>query len=85
MGRSLVNPDNNNFAPRLGLSYSPSNRWTIRAGGGIFYVQDTANPTFDMARNQAGRDLFIASNETRTANLSDPWALERANAALRRV
>src|SRR6185437_5483791 len=35
---------------------------------------------FDMARNQAGRDLFIASNETRTATLSDPWALERANA-----
>jgi hypothetical protein len=80
MGRSLVNPDNNNFAPRLGLAYSPTNRWTIRAGGGLFYVQDTANPTFDMARNQAGRDLFIASNETRSANLSDPWALERANA-----
>ncbi len=81
MGRSLVNPDNNNFAPRLGISYSPSNRWTIRAGGGIFYVQDTANPTFDMARNQAGRDIYIASNEQRTANLSDPWALERASAS----
>ena len=80
MGRSLVNPDNNNLAPRLGLAYSPTNQWTIRAGGGVFYVQDTANPTFDMARNQAGRDLFIASNETRTATLSDPWALERANA-----
>ncbi len=80
MGRSLVNPDNNNFAPRLGLSYSLTNRWTIRAGGGVFYVQDTANPTFDMARNQAGRDLFITSIEDRAASLSDPWALERANA-----
>jgi hypothetical protein len=80
MGRALVNPNNLNFAPRLGLSYSPTNRWTIRTGGGIFYVQDTANPTFDMARNQAGRDLFIASNEVRTANVSDPWALEAANA-----
>ena len=80
MGRSLVNPNNNNFAPRVGLSYSPTNRWTIRTGAGVFYVQDTANPTFDMARNQAGRDLFITSNEDRAASLSDPWALERANA-----
>ena len=54
MGHSLVNPDNNNFAPRVGLSYSPSNRWTIRTGGGVFYVQDTANPTFDMGA-QPGR------------------------------
>src|SRR5262249_41854146 len=43
MGRSLVNPDNNNFAPRLGVAYSPTSRWTMRAGGGIFYVQDTSN------------------------------------------
>jgi hypothetical protein len=81
MGRGMVNPDNNNFAPRLGLAYSPSDRWTIRAGIGVFYVQDTANPTFDMARNQAGRDLFIASNEQRTAPVSDPWSLERASAS----
>src|SRR4051794_10911648 len=81
MGRGLVFPDNNNFAPRFGLAYSPTNRWTLRAGGGVFYVQDTANPVFDMARNQAGRDLFIASNETRTASLTSPWALEAANAS----
>ena len=34
-----------------------------------------------MARNQAGRDLFIASNEQRSAALSDPWSLERASAS----
>ncbi|HZT33468.1 MAG TPA: TonB-dependent receptor [Bryobacteraceae bacterium] len=77
MGRSLVNPDNNNFAPRLGLSYSPTDHWTLRAGAGIFYVQDTGNPVFDMSRNLAGRDLFITSNEQRNAVLQDPWALER--------
>ncbi|MDQ2898925.1 MAG: TonB-dependent receptor, partial [Acidobacteriota bacterium] len=77
LGRSLVKPDNNNFAPRLGLSYSPTDRWTIRAGAGVFYVQDEANPTFDMARNIAGRDLFVTSIEQRNALLDDPWALER--------
>ena len=81
MGRGLVNPDNNNFAPRLGLSYSPTDRWTVRTGAGIFYVQDAGNPTFDMARNQAGRDLFITNIERRNASMSDPWAFARANAS----
>ena len=81
MGRGLVNPDNNNFAPRLGLSYSPTDRWTVRAGAGIFYVQDAGNPTFDMARNQAGRDLLITNIERRNANMNDPWAFARANAS----
>ncbi len=81
MGRGLVNNDNNNFAPRVGISYSPTARWTIRGGGGIFYVQDIGNPTFDMSRNLAGRDLYIPSIETRTASMSDPWAEERASAS----
>jgi hypothetical protein len=80
MGRSLVNPDNNNWAPRFGLSYSPTNRWTIRTGAGMFYVQDSGNPTFDMARNQAGRDLFITNIERRNSNMSDPWAFARQTA-----
>src|SRR5437899_4366388 len=81
MGRSLVNSDNNNFAPRIGLSYSPTDRWTVRAGFGIFYVQDSGNPVFDMARNLAGRDLFITNIEQRNASMSDPWAAERASAS----
>jgi hypothetical protein len=80
MGRSLVNPDNNNFGPRVGLSYSPTDRWTLRAGFGTFYVQDIGNAVFDMSRNMAGRDTYVASIENRSADLNDPWALERANA-----
>lgn len=80
MGRSLVNPDNNNFAPRLGIAYSPTDRWTIRAGAGFFYVQDSGNPVFDMSRNMAGRDLFVTSIENRSAQLTDPWALARQSA-----
>ncbi|MGE0885459.1 MAG: TonB-dependent receptor [Blastocatellales bacterium] len=29
--------DRNNFAPRLAFAYSPSEKWVIRGGGGIFY------------------------------------------------
>lgn len=35
--RSLIHPDYNNFAPRLGLSYHPMARVVLRGGYGIFY------------------------------------------------
>jgi hypothetical protein len=45
-----------NFAPRLGIAYSPNDKTVIRAGFGIFYMQDIANAEyFDMARNIAAR------------------------------
>jgi hypothetical protein len=77
MGQSLVNPDNNNFGPRIGVSYSPTDRWNLRAAFGTFYVQDAGNAVFDMSRNLAGRDLYVTSLENRNAVLTDPWALEK--------
>jgi outer membrane receptor protein involved in Fe transport len=35
--RALVKPDRNNFAPRVGLTYSVSPRLVLRGGYGIFY------------------------------------------------
>ncbi len=35
--RSLIHPDRNNFAPRAGFSYSPTDRWVVRGAYGIFY------------------------------------------------
>ena len=55
LGERLVNDDRNDWAPRLGIAYSPTSRWTIRGGAGVFYSQDTGNPRFDMARNLSGR------------------------------
>jgi outer membrane receptor for Fe3+-dicitrate len=36
--RALVNPDRNNFAPRLGLAYTPIEKTVFRAGWGLSYV-----------------------------------------------
>ena len=55
LGKRLVDDDKLNFAPRVGWAWTPSNRWSVRAGFGLFYMQDTGNPRFDMARNAAGR------------------------------
>ena len=39
--RGLLQPDKNNFAPRLGLAYSPFKNTSIRAGFGLFYDYNT--------------------------------------------
>jgi hypothetical protein len=36
--RSLIHPDWNNIAPRIGFAYSPVQRWVVRGGYGIFYT-----------------------------------------------
>ena len=55
LGDSLVLRDNNDFAPRIGLAWSPSPKWAFRLAGGTFYNQDQGNPWFDVGRNAAGR------------------------------
>jgi hypothetical protein len=72
-----VYPDNNDFAPRIRISYSPTDRWTIRTGFGMSYTKDAGNPVFDMARNMAGRGFISADIETPNSNLSDPWKEQR--------
>jgi len=79
LGRALVATDNNDFAPRIGLAYSPTDRWTVRSGFGVFYTQDTGNPRSDLGRNLAGRSAFNSDEERPNSNLSDPFKFERQN------
>lgn len=90
LGNNLVQTDWNDFAPRLGFSYTPSSKWVIRLGAGMFYNQDTGNPRFDMARNIAGRirvnalpqsnsltwSNALASIAGGVANITTPYAFE---------
>jgi hypothetical protein len=63
LGNRLVGRDNNDWAPRAGLTWAPTDKWVIRTGGGMFYSQDTGNPRFDMARNLAGRGRDNSDNK----------------------
>ena len=89
LGNRMVRTDKNDFAPRLGITWSPSSKWVVRTGAGIFYSQDTGNPRFDMARNLAGRtrveaigkDLYTfqtalagLAGGTTTANVFTPYS-----------
>ncbi|HYM12737.1 MAG TPA: TonB-dependent receptor, partial [Bryobacterales bacterium] len=40
LGAALINPDYNNFAPRLGLAYALTPKTILRAAGGVFYGRD---------------------------------------------
>jgi len=63
------------FAPRFGISYSPTARLVIRTGYGIFYTQDIGNAYFDMARNIAGRVTITNQNSvTAGAPSNVTWA-----------
>ena len=51
----MIAADKTNFAPRIGVVWSPSPKTSVRTGYGIFYAQDSTNPVFDMSRNIQGR------------------------------
>ena len=78
LGRAMVARDNNDFAPRVGIAYRPTERWTVRTGAGFFYSQDVAEVRFDLARNLGGRSDFISDEERPNSKLNDPWAFERS-------
>ncbi len=74
VGSALVKSDYKNFAPRIGLAYSLTNKWTIRAGFGMFYAQDTNNPImFEMGRNVAGRIRIRSDQERPNIPVNDPF------------
>jgi hypothetical protein len=50
-GSRAYQNDLNDFAPRLGIAYQINNKTVLRTGGGIYYVRDIGNATFDIVRN----------------------------------
>ena len=55
LGDRLINTNHRNYAPRLGIAWSPTDRWSIRAGVGIFYSEESKNSVFDFNRGLGGR------------------------------
>ena len=79
LGNRLVDDDKLNIAPRAGWAWTPTPLTSIRAGVGMFYMQDTGNPRFDMARNAAGRRQDT-SNQFFGQNWNAPFVGSGTNA-----
>ncbi len=88
----LMNTSYRDFAPRVGIAFSPTANTVIRAGWGIFYNQDIGNAYFDLARNIAGRvtltstpgvpslffDNAVPGGSGAIANVPSPYAYSMA-------
>ena len=74
---ALVHPDRNNWAPRVGFSWSPLARTVVRGGYGIFYNHS----------NRMGREGLLGFNPPfivlRDANIAGSNALKANNAIFR--
>jgi hypothetical protein len=70
---ALINPDRNNFAPRIGIAWRPfsRHRLLIRAGYGWYYNQGVYN---QFANRLAAQPPF-ATSSTVTTSLADPLTL----------
>ncbi|MFN7931976.1 MAG: TonB-dependent receptor [Bryobacteraceae bacterium] len=75
INRATIRPDKNDWAPRIGIAWQPGQHWTVRAGYGIFYAQDTGNPIWDMARNLGFRESARSLDVIPTSNIVNPWSL----------
>ena len=69
MGSRLINTNYHDFAPRIGIAYSPSNKWSIRLGYGIFYSMESKNSIFDLARGMGGRATTLATDHLCAADV----------------
>jgi hypothetical protein len=71
----LVNPDRNNFAPRLGFAWKPFSKTVVRAGYGINYNIGQ----YGLMATQLGFQPPFAVAQTNPAPIGDPTALTLQN------
>jgi hypothetical protein len=78
--RSLVNNDNNNFAPRVGFAWSPRavSRYVLRGGYGWFYQRETSNSWEDLSINPPfinQTSFNLSPTQVAGFDLHNPFAL----------
>lgn len=63
-GNTLVDPDLNDFGPRVGFAYSPKANTAIRGGFGMSYVHYTRAGSGDILAINAPQALFVSVPQT---------------------
>jgi hypothetical protein len=68
--RALVNPDRNDFGPRLGLAYTPMPKTVVRGGWGISYVHNQRVGAADLLPINGPQVINAVINQTNPADPS---------------
>ncbi|MGO8932304.1 MAG: TonB-dependent receptor domain-containing protein [Terracidiphilus sp.] len=74
-GKTLMNPDLNDYAPRVGFAWAPASKWSIRGGFGTGYVHYTRAGSGDILAINAPQAQFAAVSQiapTTTNHCSTP-------------
>ena len=73
--RAGYESDRNNFAPRVGLAWSPSRQMVVRAGYGIYYNASPLAPGQGIYFNPPlfNFQLFFPSAQTGPITIDNPW------------
>lgn len=80
LGSRMQKADTRDFAPRLGVAWSVTPKWTIHAGVGIFYTPDAgASEFYDNTRNFAGNLTITASATLNNLTWANPYLLNGNN------
>jgi outer membrane receptor protein involved in Fe transport len=78
-GKTLVNPDLNDFAPRVGFAFAPTNTISVRGGFGTSFVHYTRAGSGDILAINAPQAQFAAVNQiapTTTNHCASPLPAE---------
>jgi hypothetical protein len=90
--RTLINPDKNNFMPRVGFAYKISDRTVLRAGYGVFFSPEndarsdvlTKNYPFatreDFSNNSFSFSYVLDTGRPRTTSIQIPSGASSINA-----
>ena len=62
-GKTLVNPDYTDFAPRVGFAYAPDSKTSLRGGFGMSFVHYTRAGSGDILAINAPQALFVTVNQ----------------------
>ena len=62
-GKTLVNPDNTDFAPRVGFAIAATPQTAVRGGFGLSYVHYTRAGSGDILAINAPQALFVSVNQ----------------------
>ncbi len=62
-GKTLINPDYKDFAPRVGFAYAADDKTAIRGGFGMSFVHYTRAGSGDILGINAPQALFVAVNQ----------------------
>ncbi len=62
-GKTLINPDYTDFAPRVGFAFTPDGKTALRGGFGTIFVHYTRAGSGDILAINAPQALFVAVNQ----------------------